>query len=287
MTAFMLEARLGEVTCRIVDEFANERSASKRDFQTGVAAELYVRMFGHVPDSELHHLFQSVLRFAGYDDPQSRLLGKAFWATSKEMPIQEWSAYGKPVSHTNLAAFIRSVLRRICDWVDAFSHAQMHAFSHWAPVAFDPDPEKRELALLGFQHRGFHAMTDFQKTWWQWHHQEASERLSDPAKWSMVGKGMTSEATTLQNYPALDEAVILFWPLMLKHHWTYRDMANVLRSVAPSPISYPCEREQDLATYCANVLGLRKKGKKGKTTKDGLPPGSEIARALCGKDADS
>ena len=243
--------------------------------------------FGGISDIELDHFFKAVLRFGGYDDPQSRILGKAFWVTSQEMPISAWPKSGQSVTLQSISAFVRVVLRRICDWVEAFSHAQMHAFSHWAPVAFNPDPEKRELALLGYQHRSYPRMNDFQRRWWEWHHSEVAERLSHPANWSMVAKGMTSEATTNQSYPALDEAVILFWPLVTRHQWTYRDLTNVLRSVAPSPLSYPCEREQDLASYCANVLGLRKNGPKGKTTKDGLPPGSDVARALCGKSGDS
>ena len=46
------------------------------------------------------------------------------------------------------------------------------------------------------------------------------------------------------------------------------------------PNAYPCEREQDFATYCTNVLGLRKTGK-GITAKNGRPTGYEIAKQWC------
>jgi hypothetical protein len=58
----------------------------------------------------------------------------------------------------------------------------------------------------------------------------------------------------------------------------------VIRSVAPATLGYPCEREQDLAAYCANVLGLRK-GWKGKSAAQGGPPGADVARALCRRQA--
>lgn len=83
------------------------------------------------------------------------------------------------------------------------------------------------------------------------------------------------------NAAALDECIIKLWPLVRRHHWTYRDLMNVIQSVAPVPLRYPCEREQDLATYCNNVLGLRKSSKKGKSDPHGRPPGYEVARAMC------
>jgi uncharacterized protein YhaN len=135
-------------------------------------------------------------------------------------------------------------------------------------------------AIIGIQQRHFRDMSDFQKSWWEWHHGEAADRLSDPSKWTMIGKAMADVSSTHQNYPALDECIIMLWPLVRRHHWTYRDLMHVIRSVAPVPLRYPCEREQDLASYCINVLGLRKNSKKGKSDPNGTPPGMEIARAM-------
>jgi hypothetical protein len=44
---------------------------------------------------------------------------------------------------------------------------------------------------------------------------------------------------------------------------------------------YPLENEPELATYCQNVLGLRKSGAKGRGRPDGQPPGWEVALKLC------
>ena len=90
---------------------------------------------------------------------------------------------------------------------------------------------------------------------------------------------MIDDSTTHQSYPALDDCIIMFWPLVRQHQWTYQDLMTVLRSVAPVPLGYPCERVQALATYCNNVLGLRKNGK-GKSDLYGTPPGYEVARAM-------
>ena len=46
------------------------------------------------------------------------------------------------------------------------------------------------------------------------------------------------------------------------------------------PARYPCGREQDLAAYCVNVLGLRKPGK-GASAKNGHPEGYDIAIRFC------
>ena len=62
-------------------------------------------------------------------------------------------------------------------------------------------------------------------------------------------------------YPEVDTLVIVLWPLVKAYNWTYRDLLNIIRPSLTRPKAYPCDREQDFATYCVNVLGLRKKGK--------------------------
>jgi hypothetical protein len=284
LTAFMIEAWLGDVTLQTVAQYAERKSAKNRKLQQGLAAECFASAFGHVSAAEFHHVFSSLLRFAEYDDAQSRTLLDAYWVMSLEHPHESWPRLTPPMDAQQIAraiAFMRGIVHRLCEWVEAIIHAQTHYFSHHAPVAFDPDPENRELAILGVQQRHFPGMSEFQKAWWEWHHGEAADRLTDPSKWSMVGKAMTDDSITHQSYPALDDCIIRLWPLVRRHHWTYRDLMNVIRSVAPGPLRYPCEREQDLATYCNNVLGLRKRSKQGRSDPNGTPPGYEVARAMC------
>lgn len=284
VTAFMIEAWLGDITCGTVARYAEQKNASKRRLQQGLAAESFATCFGHVSDADFPHLFGSLARFGEFDDCQSRTLARAYWSMALESPVRTWPDTTLPLNAKRIAAgvaFMRGLVQRLGEWVEAITHAQTHFFSHHAPVAFDPDPEKRELAILGIQQRHFHDMSDFQKAWWQWRHGEAADRLSDPSKWTMVGKAMVDDSSTHHSYPALDDCIILLWPLVRRHHWTYRDLMNVIRSVAPVKLRYPCEREQDLAAYCNNVLGLRKGPKKGRSDPNGTPPGYEVARAMC------
>ncbi len=285
VTAFMIEAWLGDVTLRTVEEYSGHKRAKNRKLQQGLAAESFTAVFGHVSDEEFHHLFGSFARFGQFDDCQSHTVSRAYGLMALECPVATWPVPAPPFEAgqmSTMVAFMRGMVQRLGEWVEAVTHAQTHKFSHLAPIAFDPDPENRELAILGVQQRHFPGMGDFQRAWWEWHHGEASDRLSEPAKWSMVGKALVDDSTTHQNYPALDDCIIMLWPLVRRHQWTYQDLMAVIRAVVPVPLGYPCDRVQALATYCNNVLGLRKNGK-GKSDPNGTPPGFEVARAMCAR----
>jgi len=130
-------------------------------------------------------------------------------------------------------------------------------------------------------------LNDFSKAWWEWHHSEAAERFKDSPKWPTLGKIMAAPLREDNRPAGVDEIVICLWPLVKRHNWTYRDLMTVVRKVLPTPHRYPLEREQDLAAYCPNVLGLRKPpGQPGKSSRDGCPPGSEVALKLCRPPAD-
>ena len=175
----------------------------------------------------------------------------------------------------------RRSVERWCDWIDAVIHFQTHAGWHLQPARFDPDPEKRELAALGINQRNFASMSDFSKTWWHWHHGEAAERFKESAKWPALGAAMASEKERIWNYPDLDTVIISLWPLLKRNNWTYRDLLKVARMILPVPHRYPLGCEPELATYCQNVLGLRKSGDKGRSSADGKPRGWEVALKLC------
>jgi hypothetical protein len=53
-----------------------------------------------------------------------------------------------------------------------------------------------------------------------------------------------------------DKAIIFLWPLLKRHKWTYDDLLSALRLVG-SAKSCEWQSEQQLASYCQNVLGLR------------------------------
>jgi hypothetical protein len=285
VTAFLIEAWLGELTMQTVAEYAEKKSASDRRLQTGEAHRLFQEVFGHVTDKEFPHVFQCICRFAEYDDPQSAMILGAFAALNCEHPPDTWPRVEAPLSCAQIIEVIqwmRQTVARLCEWLDAVNHRSTHRHYHLSPVSFHPDPHRRELATLGVNQRCYAYLSGFGKAWWEWHHSEAADRFKDSPKWPTVGKAMASDKTRRQKRPELDEAVICLWPLLKRHNWTYRDLLNVVIEVLPKHEDGPLDREHDLATYCNNVLGLRKQGE-GSTTKDGKPPGYDAAMRLCGQ----
>ncbi|MCB1078556.1 MAG: hypothetical protein KDM64_12080, partial [Verrucomicrobiae bacterium] len=283
-TAFMIEAWLGAVICETVAEYADHKAANQRTLQNGRARRLFEEHFQTQSPEDTLHLFDSLTRFTEYDDCQSRQVFRAFanlnlesLMTDRPKPAPTPEALRKGLE------WMQTVFSRLCDWVEADIHATTHLMAQVNPVAFDPDPEKRELAILGINQRQFPGLTDFEKQWWTWHHGEASERLTDPAKWSMVARAAASPNEPLHHYPALDNCVIRLWPLMTCHNWTYHDLMRIVQRIAPKPLGYPCREAKEFSTYCRNVLGL-KKGGTGKSTVGRWPPGARIAFALCGID---
>jgi hypothetical protein len=55
----------------------------------------------------------------------------------------------------------------------------------------------------------------------------------------------------------LDKAIILLWPLLKRYNWSYRGLLMLLRSHSNYGNCFPCQSEQQLASYCRDFLGLR------------------------------
>ncbi len=283
LDAFVIEAWLGQVGLATAAEYAEKKNPRDRAMQTGQAWRGFIQFFGHAKDEELPQLVQSVYRFCEYDGVQAEILSRAIVPLSIEHQCfgdfigpKTFEVAKRP---TQAIAMLKESMERWCVWVDAVFHSDTHVHYHLLPESFDPDPEKRELAALGVMQRSFPELKAFSHAWWEWHHREAAERFKDSPKWQTIGK---LAVTPLRSLPAVvDEIVIMLWPLAKRHNWTYRDLMLVACAILPSPHVYPLEREQDLAAYCTNVLGLRKKGgAPGKSSQDGKPKGHEVALRL-------
>lgn len=161
-------------------------------------------------------MLQSLYRFAEYDDSQAHLLCRAVVPLSLEHEC--FSDYIGPKTleiakdPARAVVLMRRSVERWCDWLDALVHFDTHMSWHLAPANFDADPEKRELAVLGFSQRHFGELTEFNKAWWEWHHGEAAERFRDSPKLPMLGKAMKSDWTRDWKYPTVDQIVICLWP---------------------------------------------------------------------------
>lgn len=283
LDAFMIEGWLGHIILEAAAEYAEKKHAKERVMQNGQAWRGFLALFGHAQDNEFHHIYQSLLRFSQYDDCQSEMLIRTIVPLSFEHEC--FGDYVGPKTMTSklvraeVVALLKRSVERWCEWIDSCIHFQTHASWHLMPEQFDQDVEKRELAALGVNQRLLGGMSEFGKAWWEWHHGEAAVRYKDSPKWRTVGKAMAAEGERHWNYPDLDNAVISIWPLVKKHNWTYRDLMEFLTCQKLHSKAYPCEREQDLAAYCSNVLGLRKSGQ-GKSAADGRPAGYEVAVRL-------
>lgn len=291
VTAFLIEAWLGDAVLEAATEYAEKKNAKDRAMQAGQAWRGFLEYFGHAKDEEFPHVWQSLLRFAEYDDVQARMLSRSVVPLSFEH--ESYSDYIGPKTMDDAKrpveaiGLMRRSVERWCEWIDALIHFETHAGWHLQPAKFDPDPDKRELASLGINQRYFADWNDFRKTWWHWHHGEAAERFKNSPKWATVGKAMESDDERPWRQPELDMVIISIWPLVKLHNWTYRDLQAVARMILAAPHRYPLESEQELATYCQNVLGLRKSGLKGRSNPEGKPRGWEVALKLCPRRAES
>jgi hypothetical protein len=223
-------------------------------------------------------------RLTTYDDPVSRCLSEARHAIQIEHdcsgdyygPKTPPSEISNPQSAIEL---LRRTLERWCDWLDASNHLHMHRNWHHTPIYFDPDVDKRGLASLGLGQRNYAELNDWMKGAWQHLHGRMAQQFGHSPKWLMVGQALASQEKRLWPYHEVDTLIIYLWPLLKLHNWTYCDLLHVVRSLCQRPNPYPCEREQDFATYCNTVLGLRKT-RRGKTSANSRPPGYEVAQRL-------
>ena len=224
---------------------------------------------------KLCHFLAAIFRFTEYEDPCAVTLREAVGGYLIENgPLSE-ADHTKQVIENPVP-----VLLRLCDWFDAVFHLQNHIMWHRSPVNYDPDPDKRELATLGIVQRNLSIATPVEKAHWHWHYGEAAERFGDSPKLRVVADALSSDVTRVWQYPDVDTSIISVWPLLKRHNWTYADLLKTIRPKLKRPEAYPCDREQAFATYCTNVLGLRKTGK-GKSCK-GEPVGADVARRLLG-----
>ena len=60
----------------------------------------------------------------------------------------------------------------------------------------------------------------------------------------------------LSTHRHFDKLIILLWPIALLRRWSYRDLLNLLRSLATFGTGFPYPSETQLADYCSKVLKL-------------------------------
>ena len=282
--ALTLQRWLAWLQLEAVAEYAEKKGARGRVLQTGQAWRAFRQITHDLPLPCLLNVLTGMLRLADCDQPVSRTL----WASLRPLQIEHelYGDYLGPQTPSSLpeaeaGPLALRTVERWCDWIDADIHLHTHALWHHAPIAFDPDAEKRSLASLGLAQRHFALHADSVKTQWHILHALLSEQFKNSPKWRMVGQAMASDTERPWPYAEADKVLISLWPLLKRHNWTYRDLLNVVRQAVRNGQAYPFRSEQELATFCVNTLGLRKTGS-GKTARDGRPAGYAVAQCLEG-----
>jgi hypothetical protein len=301
--AFLLRSWLALLLVDSMAEYAEKKNATDRCLQNGQAWRSFQKIFAGLDDPAFVGLFSALCRLTSYEDPMARILSQALDMLSLEHESSgdyfgvntpgPWSGEhsGAPTPanrpskppETDLSALPQLLRRRsverLCDWIDAEIHLGTHRYWHNAPACFDPDPDKRELAVLGDTQRQFVSQTASTQALWHHVHNELAHYLGASPKWPAVGRAMASAQPRPWPYREVDTAAISLWPLLKRHNWTYRDLMNAVRSVISRPNAYPCQREQDFTVHCRTVLGLRKTTR-GKSAKAARPPGYAVALRL-------
>lgn len=277
-------------------EYAREKHGSRRRLQAGEARRVFDERFQDPGAGGLRRICQTMVHLAREGgDPRLGWLGGALRQLAAELGDEgaggaETGGDGNPPA---AAAGRGAWVDRLCDWLDAVHHWITHALAHETPERFDPDLERRELATAGIGLRIFPSLSEAEQTVVCAYQMELAKRLGNSPKWSAIGEAAAASRERTWTQPALDQRVILCWPLVKRHNWTYADLMGVVRDLLPScqaprvsknvPPAFkpPLDTVGNFASHCVNALGLRKpEGRRGKTRPSGRPRGYEVARRL-------
>ena len=295
LTAFMLEMWAGDLITKAVEKYA-ERKPNKRDMQSGEAFnhEIFRDLFTSCEDpKELAHFLQSLCRFALEEDSYAEVLRESFALFGTE---NEVNAVARPQDRPTIAE-LRRYIARYCDWYESRIHSMVHTLYYYAPGSVSsPDEESRHLFALGVSQSGLPDLRPYDQEFWQWNHETALSKLTDPRKWKFIGQGFANEKARSHSHPEIDDAIITLWPLVRRFNWTYHELLNVLEAIAPRYRGrYPCDAVESIQKHCTLTVGLKKgtgdrRGPAGKAIKRDqigeapLPEGFEIVKAMTRKD---
>lgn len=289
--AFMLEAWIGTVIAKTVEQYAENKSGL-RHLQTGTGWEAWQSVFGHAKPEEWPHIFTSTARFGNCDTGEAEIVNQMFNLVGTEdkyaEPVTLSSALAKvksgALSRPQMIEQMRFTFRRMADWLEAIVHWQIHWMAAVVPITFQATEERRELANLGCMQAGFAGLNEHGKEWWQFRHEELAKQFHGQPDWRLVGQAQSLEKFGELRQPAVDELTIHWWPLLTRYRWTDRDMRGLLRRVVPYPDSYPLREDKEFADYRQKALGLIKgKAERDKSATDGKPTGWRAALAMIGK----
>jgi len=280
LAAFRLQVWLSELSIQAVAEYADKPKPEDRAMQTGQAWRTFFSALGGVSDENLYQVIQCLTRFSECDNPLSQLLLRALAPIYLEHDFSGDFLGPKAPDLSQrprqLALLMLRSVQRACDWLDAAIHLQTHGLWFKEPACFDPDPETRRLAARELSQPYVAQMGDPSLTRSYLQSPETAQRIR------VTPESQTSRPSRSERpwpFPKFDEAVIVLWPLLKLHNWTYADFWNVLRDAGLQSHASPCKNHRQLAAYCCGALGLRKTGH-GQTARNAKPAGYAFAKRL-------
>ena len=290
VTAFMIEAWIGQIICLTVSEYAELKSGNPH-LQTGIGWDAWELVFGQAKVPEWIPILEDLTRFAQCDTRESDYLLRVFGfmaAEDKEAePVSPWKmverAKGAEVAVADQIKQMRFLFRRMSQWMEALIHWKTHLMYAVAPIVFQATEEKRQLASIGMTQRGYASLSKHGKEWWHFRHEELARQFGKTPDWGIVGKVQSNEKWGSLKHPGVDELTIHWWPLLLRYKWTDRDMKEMLRRVLPERDLYPLGEDKEFADYRKKALGLVKgKGasERDKSAPDGRPAGWRAALSM-------
>jgi hypothetical protein len=264
VSAFLFQGWVSELNLASVALLAEKPDPNDRSFQTGQAWSGFRKYFGRASDAEFPEIFSHVMQFAECDDPLADQVFDAIAPLSIEHEITgNFLGRRTPASFRTrpkeLLALMRATTTRLCDWLDALCHLRVFLQWHIMPDCFDPDPQKRELASLGVNHRQFEFLNEKSQLHHLDHMADLVDELKNSPQWAAYRQVAFNPAPAPRPWPSqhFDTAIIKVWPLLLHYRWTGADLLWVLRQfLAPDALSV-CPDQPALADYCARTLGLR------------------------------
>jgi hypothetical protein len=291
VSAFMFQCWIGQLLVDNGAQLAEKPARENRCFQNGQAWDGYFKMFGKAPDDEFRQFFGHLMRFTGYSDPLADFVFEATVPLSIEHEITG-DFVGTRTSPElrqqpdKLLVLIRSTIVRLCDWLDSI--LQYRALQNWhlMPDCYDPDPQKREWALLARNQRNFENMDQRAQLHFLNHMSDAVQELKDSPKWAQCRQASKAGQSKPRPWPThdLDRTIITLWPLLKRYGWSAADLLSVLRnSLSPSALK-PCPGEKALASHCSQALGLRGKGLLSRHNAAPDPASLEIAKRILGEE---
>jgi hypothetical protein len=283
LKAFGIQTWLRQLLAQAAAEYRPQKNRRYRVMQTGQAQRGFLQKFGQATGAECQELLENLYRFTEHDGPLPGLLFRSLLPLSIEHEcsgdFMEPRAPDPSNRPREAVSLLWQSLARWCDWLDAVVHLQIHA--QW-----NLSPERAAVRSGGYELAAaptgpsFTGGTGADSSLASGFGPAAGPESDTMGVRHRVSEDLISMTRGYWPFQEVDETVILLWPLVKRHNWTYGDLLGVLRDLLRRPEARPCQGEDVLAAYCASALGLHKIGR-AKTNRESRPTGYEIALRLC------